>query len=286
MRFSQRIGQKPEKKEIQIEDIDLELRIRLWNIVSVHFLDKIHDDYRYSNTDFKNFARTVYHDFYKYPLDALPTEKAGVIAKFKKFFFEVKWFEVYDFIEFILSFDEEDLNLDVEEFITLCNQVLESEFSAFRIVEKQIAPITNELEIEQIENAIYSTQKYTSFVGANIHLHRALEMLSDKTNPDYRNSIKESISAIESITKVISNNQKDSLGGALDKIKGKLKIHQSLEKGFKQLYGYTSDNGGIRHALMDNQDCYFEDALFMLVSSSAFINYLIAKSERAGIKIE
>jgi hypothetical protein len=286
MRFSQRIGKKPEKKEIQIEDIDLELRIRLWNIISIYFFDKLHDDYRYSNTDFKKFAIAAYHDFYKFPIDALPSEKAGVMAKFKKYFFEVKWFEVYDFIEFMLSFDYEDLNLDVEEFVALCNKVLESEFSAFRIVDRQIAPITNELEIGQIENAIDSTQEYTSFVAANIHLHRALEMLSDKTNPDYRNSIKESISAVESLSKVISNNQKDSLGGALDKIKGKQKIHQSLEKGFEQLYGYTSDNGGIRHALMDNQDCFFEDALFMLVSSSAFINYLIAKTERAGIKIE
>ncbi|HFG0578863.1 TPA: AbiJ-NTD4 domain-containing protein, partial [Flavobacterium psychrophilum] len=285
MRFSQRIGKKPEKKEIQIEDIDLELRIRLWNVITIFIFDELDDDNRYSDSNFRIFAKNTYHNFFKYPLDALPSNKTEVIERFKKYFFDFKWFEVYDFIEFILSFDEAELNLGFESFTESCNLTLESEFSAYRIVDNQIAPITNEIEIFQIENAIESTKQYTSFVGSNIHLHSALEMLSDKTNPDYRNSIKESISAIESISKSISNNKKDSLGGALDKIKGKLKIHPSLERGFKQLYGYTSDNGGIRHGLMDNPDCYFEDALFMLVSSSAFINYLITKTEKAGIKI-
>ncbi|MFV8371376.1 AbiJ-NTD4 domain-containing protein [Flavobacterium sp. LB2P74] len=285
MRFSQRIGQKPEKKEIQIEDIDLELRIRLWNIITIFIFDQLDDNGRNEETTFRTFSKTIYHDFFKYPLDALPIQKREIIERLKKYFFDFKWYEVYDFIEFIISFDENDLNIEFDVFIDSCNNTFESEFSAYRIVDNQIAPITNEIEIMQIETAIEKTHQYTSYVGSNIHLQKALEMLSNKTNPDYRNSIKESISAVESISKIISNNNKDSLGGALDKIKGKLKIHPSLEKGFKQLYGYTSDSGGIRHSLMDHPDCAFEDALFMLVSSSAFINYLIAKTEKAGIKV-
>ena len=286
MRFSQRIGKKPEKKEIQIHDIDLELRIRLWNVITIYIFDELSDNSRYGESTFSSFSKIIYHDFFKYPIDALPSYKSEVISKFKKYFFDFKWYEVYDFIEFIISFDQVDLNIEFEGFINACNQTLESEFSAYRVVDNQIAPITNDLEIKQIESAIDITNQYTSFIGSNIHLHSALEMLSEKTNPDYRNSIKESISAVESISKVISNNAKDSLGGALDKIKGKIKIHPSLERGFKQIYGYTSDSDGIRHGLMDNPDCAFEDALFILVSSSAFINYLIAKTEKAGIIIK
>ncbi|AYM99371.1 hypothetical protein [Chryseobacterium sp. 3008163] len=73
------------------------------------------------------------------------------------------------------------------------------------------------------------------------------------------------------------------MGGALDKIKGKLKIHSALERGFKQIYGYTSDTDGIRHALTEDNNCDFEDAKFMLVSCSAFINYLVIKADKAGI---
>jgi hypothetical protein len=51
------------------------------------------------------------------------------------------------------------------------------------------------------------------------------------------------------------------------------------------MYGYTSDAQGIRHALMDEPNLSFEDAKFMLVSCSAFVNYLIAKAAKAGISL-
>lgn len=140
-------------------------------------------------------------------------------------------------------------------------------------------------EIEAITEILTITGNFTSLKSCNTHLQSALSKLSDRTNPDYRNSIKESVSALESIAKVIANDSKDSLGGALDKIKGKLKIHPSLERGFKQIYGYTSDADGIRHGLMGETTCDFEDAKFMLVSCSAFVNYLVVKAGKAGISL-
>ena len=48
-----------------------------------------------------------------------------------------------------------------------------------------------------------------------------------------------------------------------------------------KLYAYTNQpDTGIRHALMDDDDTYTpasEEALFMLVSCSSFINYLNIK---------
>ncbi|GAI53088.1 unnamed protein product, partial [marine sediment metagenome] len=66
-------------------------------------------------------------------------------------------------------------------------------------------------------------------------------------------------------------------------VKGKIDLHPALEKAFDSLYGYTSDEGGIRHALMGVPDLDFEDAKFMLVSCAAFINYLKLKSLKGGI---
>jgi hypothetical protein len=85
---------------------------------------------------------------------------------------------------------------------------------------------------------------------------------------------------------VISDNKKDTLGTALIRIKDSLGLHPSLEKGFKQIYGYTSDEGGIRHALMENDNCDFEDAKYMLISCSGFVNYLIQKAIKMGIEIK
>jgi hypothetical protein len=60
-------------------------------------------------------------------------------------------------------------------------------------------------------------------------------------------------------------------------------MHPSLKSAFQNLYGYTSDANGIRHALLEEANLDFEDAKFMLVSCSAFVNYLVAKASKAGI---
>jgi len=63
----------------------------------------------------------------------------------------------------------------------------------------------------------------------------------------------------------------------IEKEKGIL-IHPSLSEAFKKLYGYTCDEGGIRHAMInDNEQVKQEDARFMLIACSAFVNYLTDK---------
>ena len=62
------------------------------------------------------------------------------------------------------------------------------------------------------------------------------------------------------------------------------KLHPALKQGFLKIYGYTSDEGGVRHAEgMFVSDVTFEEAKFMLVSCSAFVNFLI--SEYGKIKL-
>lgn len=75
------------------------------------------------------------------------------------------------------------------------------------------------------------------------------------------------------------------MGQALKEVKTKVGLHRALEEAFSHLYGYTSSADGIRHSLMDEHKLSFEDAKFMLVSCSAFINYLITKASKAGIKL-
>jgi hypothetical protein len=90
-------------------------------------------------------------------------------------------------------------------------------------------------------------------------------------------SIKESISAVESAAKSVTGLKKATLDEALKELREKAGLHPALEKAFRSLYGYTSEADGIRHALMEEANVRFEDAKFMLVSCSAFVNYLISK---------
>jgi hypothetical protein len=79
---------------------------------------------------------------------------------------------------------------------------------------------------------------------------------------------------VEAVCQILTSDAKTTLGQALKK----LGIHPALEKGFSAIYGYTSDADGIRHALSEETTVDADDAKFFLVSCSAFVNYLIAKS--------
>ena len=280
MLFSQRIGKKAVKVNIQIEEMDQELRNSLWSAFQIFYLDKVENRY-ISYSGFNGFFKILWLNYFKLPLDNLDNDYHNTYTRIREWFFAWEWYEVYDFIEFV---SRTDAPVNSDNFQKYCNVILERELSAYRFISEHLTKITNESEIDSIEEALSSTQN-GSLKGVNTHLHTSLSLISDKKNPDYRNSIKESISAVESISRIISNNPKAELGQALKKLEEVLPLHGALRNGFSSLYGYTSNEGGIRHALMDESKIEFEDAKYMLVSCSAFVNYLIIKAEKAKIKI-
>jgi len=75
----------------------------------------------------------------------------------------------------------------------------------------------------------------------------------------------------------LTGNPKATLGDALSMLEKNNHLHPALKKGFSTIYGYTSDEGGIRHAMLDEPTITVTDAKFFLVSCSTFINYLKAK---------
>ena len=212
--------------------------------------------------------------FFRHPLDTLPSDVQKVASHLRQWFFETaKWFDIYDFIEFVADEIRDD------KFDKACNFILEREVAGYRLVDHLITPITDAHELAAIATGIEAA-KTARLAGVAEHLHTALDMLSDRRNPDYRNSIKESISAVESLAKIISGDPKAELGPALDAIEAKTPFHGALRAGFKSLYGYTSDEGGIRHALLDSPSVDFADAKYMLATCAAFVNFLVTKAAK------
>jgi len=277
MKFSERIGITKAKDSIQLEYIDDDLKNGLWNIFHAYYLDNCKERH-IIYSDLHGLIIEIWHNFFKKPIDEIPPETRNVKSELRTWFFGCEWFELYNFIEFCSNND----SFDIEAIIDSYNDILKREVSGYRFVNGLISPITSEVEINEIDEAINDSND-KNLIGVKTHLENSLKMLSHKSSPDYRNSIKESISAVESISKTLSSTSKNSLSSALDKIKGKIKLHSALEKGFKQIYGYTSDGDGIRHALMEESNCDFEDAKYMLVSCSAFVNYLISKGTKTGL---
>jgi hypothetical protein len=221
-------------------------------------------------------------NFVKIPIDSINTRDQYKILR--KYYFDLPWNRVYDFVEFIINFDDEDAWLGISGLDDVFNFVLKRESSAYRIIDKKIVPITSETEIREIDEAITNTSNVSRLTSVNIHLKASLDRLKDRNSPDYRNSIKESISAVEALCKIIASAPNATLGDALKRLSFKnIGIHNALRNAFERLYGYTNDAQGIRHALTEEPSLDVEDARFMLVSCSAFINYLISKANKAEI---
>ena len=191
------------------------------------------------------------------------------------------WFRKLDLVEFTVKYlhalgrKKYKYSAIPRLFIEQLNYEFERLKFAYRVVNTEIVEITSKEELAAVESAMYDS-------AANIkaHLNKALELYAQRPTGDYRNSIKESISAVEAYCREITG--ENTLGKALDKLKDKgLVIPPVLKSAFEKLYAYTNQpDTGIRHALMDDEGTYTpasEEALFMLVSCSSFINYLNKK---------
>ena len=194
---------------------------------------------------------------------------------------DVPWHKKLDALELSVKWmsSVEDDYRGVEqiaiEFAKRINHEFERLNYAYRFIDKEIVELTNEQEIKAIEECLL-----TSANNVKMHLSNALELLAERPIGKYGNSIKESISAVEVVCR--NKTGESTLGRALDcLVKKGIVIPQTLKSAFNKLYDYTNDKDtGIRHALMDETgDCAptYAEALFMLVSCSAFINYLYAK---------
>lgn len=281
MKFSQRMGITPVRVEIQVDAIDDELRNSLWNCLHICYWEPTETrGYEYDKP-MQTLMLRCYATYFKQPVDLIPDRWFQVVRNVREFFFKCDWHEVYDFIEFVAeNYDVQETN---QQFIEFCNTFLESELSAYRFVNTKIVQITSETEIDSIQSALADA---TNLKPVYEHLKTSLSLLSDRKNPDYRNSIKEAISAVEATCQLVGGNKKDTLGQAIKKLKDNgVAIHPALEKGFQSIYGYTSDGDGIRHALMDKPNVSFADAKFMLVSCSAFVGLLLDKVKEANIEL-
>ena len=183
------------------------------------------------------------------------------------------WFRKLDLIEFVLAKVERMIYR--ERFTAELNERFEALGFGYRIVDGYIIDLVSEVELKSIEDAIEKSREAIS-----IHISKALELHTKRPKGDYVNSIKESISSVEATVRLVTGqlNFKDAVK-ALRK-KG-IQLQPRMEEALIKLYSYTNQpDTGIRHPLMEPDSDYIPssaDSLFMLITCSAFVNYIRAK---------
>lgn len=251
----------------QIGKMNSQLRNALWNVIYDSFFHKTTYYSDWYGGEYRRLFEKVYDELFNLKIDDFEMKQQDVYELVRNRFTKFTWNQVYDFIELIAK------NHRYDNFKNKCNTVLDREYSGYRFVDNEITQITNKEEVKEIETAINNSPDVVT-----IHLKKALTLMSDKKKPDYGNSIKESISALESLLKRKLNNKKVTLNQALDILdKKELKMSPSLKNGLSSLYGYASAEAGIRHGLFKQSKLDIADARYWLILCSALVNYLNVK---------
>ena len=258
--FSERNGYTV--KSLQMNTITPELRNRIWNTYSCEVCtDCVGQDSNYLEEIMDSFGLT-YRNIYD------EKDIAENLENFKRWYMKADWYRVYDFVEVYLKFLS---GARRDEAIKQFNSILQWENSGYRIVDALVVSITNGAELNSIEEA-----QDTKYDSVNRHIEKATQLFSQRPFPDYENSIKESISVVEALCCIITGDRNATLGSALKKLeKRSIKLHASFKSAMDKLYGYASDEGGIRHGSIEFADVSCAEAKYMLLSCSAFVNYLI-----------
>jgi len=184
----------------------------------------------------------------------------------------IRQFVIIDFLLQEIANLSKTEGREIPSFSNELNKGFERVNFGFRIINNHISPIIAQEETKEFDETV-------NHVPDNVknHLDKAFFYLS--TNLDYENSIKESISAVEAFC--YKYTQESILSDSLKVLSNKSILHPRLKAAFDKLYCYSSEkNTGIRHGkgVEDNAftPTYYE-AKYMLVSCSAFINYLKGK---------
>ena len=293
--FSDRNGIKTINTEIQLKNFDERTRTRIRNKLNEMYMYVYRNNYtsgmfmnRYIIDDFNRFVKgEIYSQVVEYregwfddqniwnmindtinngDYDDVLTVVEAIVQYWDLYLKEEETYSYYNPI------DNKYIDKSIyEEF----NNLFKDEYIGYRFVDGLIVPISDRYEIETINDALE-----LPYENVYEHLAKANKYLSDRQMPDYENSIKESISAVEAICiiKTGLEGKEATLGRLLKKLEeNNIKIHSGLKSAFNILYGYTSDANGIRHAGdIGGPASTFEEAKFMLVTCCAFINYLVA----------
>lgn len=192
------------------------------------------------------------------------------------------WYAKLDILEMTIRYllskfpEGYTFHKEIKGFIDYINHEFERHSYAYRIVGDSIVEITSREECEAIKESICQSPDTVAR-----HLSNALAALAKRPDGDYTNSIKESISAVEAMCRQLTG--ENTLGKALNALDSKgIAIPDVLKSGIEKIYAYTNNpNTGIRHALMDPVGKYVpgaNEAQYMLIVCSAFVNYLLAVS--------
>jgi hypothetical protein len=281
--FEQREGLEPLPQMLKRDEVSPQLRSLVWAVLN-QWLEKTS-----STRDVGYFGREAivsgyfrsalawYHINRLYrPADEFDIALDKQKAVLKKIIFAASYGEFYGFIEFIIGYQQ-----CPKGFVDDIQRSFKEALAPYAIVDgNKLAPISNSDEAATIGEAFVAL-KEADMGGAATHLRQAVQKLNQR---EYAASIRESISAVESVARTLAP-KSTTLGPALSALEKSGLLHPVLKSALDKMYGYTNSEEGIRHALLDDavSSADVVHAQFMLGACASFVSYLINQGRASGL---
>ena len=269
--FSQAQGYEDLPQLLKLEELSDNARTAIWNVLFTY----VDGSLKYDGVEpWNSILLEVYSDFFHGPLD----KWLGALSFFRGAVRDVMVFfpfsEVFDCLTMIMRHQLCPPGFAEEVGATFRKQRLAYHVDLINI------PTIYPMSTLEEGNALVESLKQldnSGHVGARQHLQNAATNINQQ---DWAGSIRESIHAVESVACQIAPGTK-TLSVALRVLRQRgLLAHPALEQGVDKIYGYTNDERGIRHALLDQSsaDVGQDEAIFMFGACASFASYLSRKA--------
>lgn len=290
--FSRAQGYECVPSQLKLEELPDKARLRLWNLFhrSMNFTrfmaptnrGTISMFYVDPNSVWRNILLDLHCNYFVRPIPNEPAncriyDQEIVTNEFKPIFLTHDFNKVFDLLTEIMR-NKKCPN----EYISEVSKIFRDNRLAYFVLTDApvtIFPHATEQEGESIMHA-FNDVASLGMGGAKSHLRSAGEAIN---RSEWAESIRHSISAVESVARQLDPNASKDLRFALRTLRENHELHPALEQAFNKLYGYTSDEGGIRHALLEDATARVgsEEAIFMFGACASFVTYLCSKHHRS-----
>ena len=229
--------------------------------------------------------RDVLYDYHTVfltkPGDEFSDNFADNVTAIKRSVLNDKYNKVFDFLQYVMRHNSAPPN-----FGRFVANILQHCMCAYVVVDdgRTIVPMSLSEQGDSIKEA-FKVLASGPFEGSRAHLRESAKCINEG---DHAGSIRESIHAVESVARRLDQDATKTLTPALEALSKKgVVLHPAFKSGIEKLYGYSSDQRGIRHSLSgDNANVDLEDSVFMFGACASFSAYLVNKARKAGLSIE
>ena len=275
--FSQAQGYEEIPGPLKLEELPNEARTRIWNLFFVHLKKSMVTSSLgggpWLGRGWDDMLEAAHADFHISPLDEWRSDFWPNCKNLREYIDKGPFNKVFDLIQFLLRHPQRppEFIRQMKRTFAECRLAYTIDFGRPPTIVPAATPEEGTAIVESLQ-----TLREAGLTGSAAHLRKASEHINAG---DWAGSVLESIHAVESVARQLDPDAAKTLVPALDSLKRRGVLHPALKEAFSKLYGYTSDEQGVRHALLDRADAQVrrDEAVFMLGACAAFASYLWRK---------